>query len=326
MVTNYLFSSWDTNADFTISSPTTFTAQYTSETYEDYVVTFNDLADNKLASAGASKNGTATYPTSYKEIVDMCYSYDAENVTMFVGWDKSLDNVTSSMTVTAQTKTISRKQNGEYPQADVNDWELCSKLDNLTTADAQGYYEYNGEKYYEFSERRYKKVEPIKWRYMSDKGNGVKEFIADGALDRRSWNESDEDYEDGSHANNYAKSDIREWLNNEFVTRAFYYDQSLVQTAVVDNSSETTDGSGGEYACEDTTDMAYLPSYSQIMNHENGFVSADTLTDEDGDVLGWWTRSPGLSPSSAIAKYRGTQNNGLGIKTGIRPCIRLKIS
>ena len=80
-------------------------------------------------------------------------------------------------------------------------------------------------------------------------------------------------YVDGkrAYANNYKYSDLRQWLTNDFYNSAFALDDSLVQTTLVDNSASTTSSSSNSYACENTEDKVFLPSYKDYSNSSYGF-------------------------------------------------------
>ena len=340
-VTEYTFSAWDKSTSG-ITAPTTFTATYTSKTYEGYIVTFNDPSGRELAKSPVATGENAAYHGAMAEVVDACYSYDSANVTMFVGWSDTLENIAAAKTVTAVTKTISRRQNGEYGQTAVADPDLIAELDKVASPNAQGYYEYGGERYSRTAaiDNRYlwtwRKVEPIKWRYLRETTDGVAEFMSEKVLMTHVWNSSSSDYEDGTHANNYAKSDIRTWLNGDFLEQAFYYDDSLVQKVTVDNSPSTTGYSSNQYACGNTSDRIYLPSVEDLTNTAYGFSYGQYTSDAnrigydvDGNAQWWWTRSPG-SDSSDYARYvysGGVVTSGLVYFTyGVRPCVQLKIS
>ena len=331
-VTEYTFNSWDKPTSG-ITAPTTFKANYTSKTYAGYIVTFNDVGGDVIAKAPVATGATAVYPENPKDLVDKYYSYDSTNVTMFVGWDSSLENVTSAKTVTAKTKTISRHKNGEYPQTKVTDSAIITELDSLTSADVdtQGYYEYGGEKYAK-EYNCWRKVEPIKWRYLRNTIDDVAEFMSEKVLTSHVWNGTSSDYNDGSHANNYAKSDIRKWLNGDFMDQVFHYDRSLVKEVTVDNSASTTGPFTNEYVCNNTTDYIYLPSYQDVKNESYGFYShADRIAyDVDGDTTYWWTRSPSPNYSHGASGvdsdgYVNRDYNVL-IFRGVRPSLQLSVA
>ena len=80
-------------------------------------------------------------------------------------------------------------------------------------------------------------------------------------------------------SNNYANSEIRAWLNNDFYNSAFITAQkALVQNTLVDNSAETTASTSNPYCCENTNDNIFLLSYQDILSEEYGF---STYTSSD---------------------------------------------
>ena len=290
-ITEYTFKGWDKSVS-SIQSPMTFTAQYNVNNYVGYVVTFTDENDEVLLSKGVKEGGDAIYPY-IQELVDKYYKYDDNNVTMFTGWQTSPYNITATTTLKVRTSTIPRRQSGEYPQTKVTDDELIRKLRGLTNTDVQGYYSYNGVKY-EKSGSDFRVVEPIKWRYLEQYDDGSIKVMASNALAQRCWNNTTSQHEDGSYANNYAKSDIRKWLNNEFLEQAFYYDDSLIQETVVDNSAKSTGYSSNPYACQDTTDKVFLLSYEEATSARYNLDTYESRKRTyDGASCWRWRRSPG---------------------------------
>ena len=327
-ITRYTFAGWDKSL-YRIQDDTVFTAKYEESTY--YTVDFLDKDGNKLTSAEVKKGESADYSKFLSKAVDACYSYDSNNVTMFVGWSGSLDDITSPKEVTVLTKTISREQNGEYPQTKVSDSSLISALSALSEKDSQGYYQYEGERYAKV-DGTWRKVEPIKWRYLRSVSAGVCEFISEKILAFHGWNKSTSDREDGTHANNYAKSEVRGWLNEDFLNQAFYGDQSLLLTPEVDNTAASTNDSSNAYVCENTSDKIYLPSYQDVNNASYGFSSQDDRIayDSDGDASYWWTRSPWAGSSeefvSCITPIGYLRGSSSSYSDGIRPCVQFSIA
>lgn len=290
-VVSYSFKGWD--KDLTgITTPTTFTATYDSTSYAGYRVEFRNKDGSEIYHTYTKKGGNAI--CSYKRIKDLIsssYSYDSENVTMFAGWNQSTSDVQSDLVLIDNIATISRKQNGEYPQTQVEDDKLISKLNSITQTDAQGYVSYGGEKYKWDKDGYWRKVEPIQWRYLSQDGDNV-QFVSEKVLDRHVWNKTY--HENGIYWNNYKYSDIRKWLNSDFLKQAFYYDSSLVQTVNVDNSAESTGKSSNPFACEDTQDKVYLLSYKDICNEDYGFTDTASRIayDANGNAQDYLLRSP----------------------------------
>ncbi|MDE5562102.1 MAG: hypothetical protein K2J01_00870 [Clostridiales bacterium] len=225
---------------------------------------------------------------------------------------------------------------GEYPQT--------IKAANVTvggTADADGYYTgSDGAKYakvtatpyfmYTWSNVKFSndenviagtdyffKVEPIKWRVL-EKKDGKTLLLCDTIIDSGVYHNSQDSREIGGttvYASNYMHSDIRAWLNGTFYAKAFSSaQQQNIQLTTVNNSAATTCKSENSYACENTQDKIFLPSYKEIHNSAYGFVSAGGDADESRMMLVsdyaratgawmsdayawfgrgmWWTRSP----------------------------------
>ena len=121
-----------------ITEPTTIKATYSVNAFIGYKVTFEDKDSTVLYSYYCKKGTTAVYP------FDEPFSYDQDNVYLFSGWNKSLENISSDLQVTAEYITVNRKQNGEYPQTVITDENLIDKLKNISSTNSKGYIEYNG--------------------------------------------------------------------------------------------------------------------------------------------------------------------------------------
>ena len=149
---------------------------------------------------------------------------------------------------------------------------------------------------------RYFRVEPIKWRVLTDNYSGKKLLLAEEILTANvpyyDYNSSSNTRTIGSdtdiYPNNYKYSQIRAYLNG----LDYYYDtsstettkktdytgkgflqtaftqsaQALIAETVVDNSKETTGNVEStykpEYACENTTDKIFLLSSSELNKRE----------------------------------------------------------
>ena len=154
---------------------------------------------------------------------------------------------------------------------------------------------------------RYFKVEPIKWRVLTDNYSGKKLLLAEEILTANvpyyDYNSSSNKRTVGSETkispNNYKYSQIRAYLNGldyyydtsstettiktdytgkGFLQTAFTQDaQALIAETVVDNRKETTGYSEStyavKYACENTTDKIFLLSESEVINSDYGFES-----------------------------------------------------
>ncbi len=176
---------------------------------------------------------------------------------------------------------------GLYPQTRVSDETLISSLNDLTEAESNGWYLYEGAYYankianpystsYAFSDgtkitkgtKYWFKCEPIEWNILSS-SDGTCSLVSSALLDAHGFNSSSSSRTiDGKtiYSNNYEYSDIRSWLNGDFYNIAFALNDTNIQTVTVDNSAATTDSSTNGYACSDTEDKVYLLSYQDYRN------------------------------------------------------------
>ena len=249
---------------------------------------------------------------------------------------------------------------GEYPQTiKSNDVTVTS------TTDSRGYYLGSDGAYYAkvtatpcksectFSTGEtvtegnvyYFKVEPIRWRILSEEGNTAfllcDSIIANRAFEVYSYN-------------NYAESDIRAWLNAQFYNTAFNaLQKEIINTVLVDNSANSTALATNPYACENTNDKVFLLSNSEAMNSAYGFISnyeCDTARimktsdfsrasgawmdtyDEEHYGNGWW-RLRSLNPFSGGLAY-GVSGGGENISSysinatvgGVVPALQIRLN
>lgn len=216
---------------------------------------------------------------------------------------------------------------GLYPQTNVNDETLVAALNELTTPESNGWYLYEGEYYAKLSASphasSYKfdngvtivsgitywfKCEPITWNVLNN-NNGEYYIVSSLLLDAHCYyNSKSSRTIDGQtvYANNYKYSDIRTWLNNDFYNSAFALGNSHIQTATVDNSASTTDSSSNRYACANTEDKVFLPSYKDYINSSYGFSTSTGLTDTRYCKTTDWARARGAYYSiNASYLYNG---------------------
>ena len=340
-ITEYSFVGWDKSLS-NISEPTTFTAQYSPRAFTGYKVTFLEADGSELYSYYCEQGEDAIYP------YDLPFSYDSKDVTLFTGWDGSIKNIQSETTVRATHKTISRKQNGEYPQTKVRDEELEMNIVLYGTTDSQGYLVYEGERYEDVSNPYGHgglfKVEPIRWRFLASEDEGVL-LMSEHMLDCHLYNEDYPEMDErGNYANNYKASEIRAWLNDEFLDKAFYYDDSLINTTTVDNSAESTGYPENLYSCETTKDKIFLLSYAESTNATYGFRNlydrnckatdyavAKGVYDPEYRFQMWWTRSPSNRKTNLVRVaddpddeyYDTAKVSAVGM--GVRPALHLDL-
>lgn len=271
--------------------------------------------------------------SSYTELIskDLSYSFTmpAEEVQLYARFLTTAEDKQEQWdikhgvipTMSDNQKTI---QYGLYPQTNINDNELISKLNELDTPEENGWYLYEDEYYaktvatpyrsnYAFhngtsiisGETYWFKCEPITWNILSNE-DGVYYLLSSLLLDSHRYNEFYYGIKDGHYANNYKCSEIREWLNDDFYNTAFNLNDSHILITTVDNSAATTERPINPFACEDTEDKIFFPSYADYVNPSYGFTydarRCCSTTDwarakgiyyyiDDG-YAHYWTRSP----------------------------------
>lgn len=321
-ITDYTFSGWDKSLG-NVQGPMTFTAQYRSTSFTGYKVTFKNNAGNTLYSHYYEAGKTVKYPFAQP------WSYDEKNVHLFAGWSGSLKNLSKEMDVTAITKTITREQNGEYPQAQVTDKSLILILSQITRTDSQGYVAYDGTKYVE-KYGDYYQVEPIQWRWLGTKDGGKPMYVSEKCLDLQSYDLGHHSYDDRN--NSYKNSSIRKWLNGDFLDKAFS-DDSLIATTEVDNSAASTGEDANPYVCENTNDRIFLLSWQEMLN-EDYFADNESRICYGTEYYGtgaqrFWTRSPGSFYSYitwSVSSRGNLDDYDVGINFGIRPALCFDLS
>ena len=249
---------------------------------------------------------------------------------------------------------------GLYPQTHVSDSATIAELNKLTTVESNGWYLYNDEYYTKITITEYDphfifddgtaiesgatywfKCEPIEWKILTSNSRTYS-LVSTVLLDAHRY---------ASSSNNYKDSEIRSWLNNEFLNSAFGLDSSLIQTTTVDNSASTTDNITNKYTCVNTEDKIYLLSYKDYLNADYGFSTSSSFTttreckatdyaranriqyiitfDEINNKSDYWTRSPSSHDSGCawLVGYFGSLDYYFVGFTyyGVRPALTIKI-
>ncbi len=195
------------------------------------------------------------------------------------------------------------------------------------------------------------KYEPIEWRVIDpDTGMVISEtildaqaynnyvFCRDGALyDDMSifWGNSSKTY----HANNYAKSSMREWLNDDFYNMAFSIEQqNIIETTELENLNCVSKNTS-----ETTYDKIYLPSLNEWENKiytinpdiaggqpGSDYAKCQGLTKHYDDVnFRWRLRTAGKTTYSTCVAYTEQSvavSSGILSSfsaSGIRPALNL---
>lgn len=261
---------------------------------------------------------------------------------------------------------------GSYPQTYVNDEATINNLKTLQNAnDNRAILEYdeNGdgvkEKFMALETNRevksisngdiikpginYFRFEPISWMILSD-NNGEKKLFSEHVLDASPFEAEGYDYFDAENGINvrryddYSKSDIREFVTNDFYNIAFSEsEKSQILTTFVDNSEAVYGYEEVKYTCEDTYDKVYLISYIESRSdflYDYGLKGAKatdfsaclniadfSYNASDYGTVSYRTRNGGLYSGESAYRIYGTSGAGVLCTTniGIRPAINISL-
>ena len=261
---------------------------------------------------------------------------------------------------------------GSYPQTYVNDEATINNLKTLENAnDNRAILEYdeNGdgvkEKFMALETDRevksisngdiikpginYFRFEPISWMILSD-NNGEKKLFSEHVLDASPFEAEGYDYFDAENGINvrryddYSKSDIREFVTNDFYNIAFSEsEKSQILTTFVDNSEAVYGYEEVKYTCEDTYDKVYLISYIESRSdfiYDYGLKGAKatdfsaclniadfSYNASDYGTVSYRTRNGGLYSGESAYRIYGTSGAGVLCTTniGIRPAINISL-
>lgn len=278
--------------------------------------------------------------------------------------DSSSSSSESSSSSSSSTTSTSEEQQssgeivyfGYYPQSYVSDAATIEALNQLTSTNAAGYFEYQDEYYYKETavvceigqsaayyfdddtkiingQDYWFKCEPIEWEVKSETDTSLT-LLSTKLIDSQIWHTS--------AVNNYKNSHIRSWLNNEFYTMAFSLTPGVLDTEV-DNSVESTGATTNHYVCENTIDKVFLPSAKEMLygvmsyevdNDRKRYATEfnrirKTILKADGTGH-YWTRSPSYADETCVLTvgyYGEFQENTAAYATrgncSIRPMIRI---
>ncbi len=309
--------------------------------------------NSRIAKAVKTEGGKTKIYTFSDTAVDITLPTNAHtHISSAPGTlDLNSPSVNFKFTCSDCNKTVSRQRRdadtfssilyGYYPQTHVSDAATIGKLENLT-AESNGWYLLEGTYYakavrneyhydYKFDDGtqimgatgtyHWFSVDPIEWDVLSS-GGGQYSLVSKLLLDMHTY--SDAESSDQSPSNNYENSDIRSWLNGEFLTKAFAKDDSYLSMVRVNNSRDTTANTDYNfYACDNTPEKVYLLSYQDYTNAayfadakarqcktsdwaRNNHAKCNT---EDNYAGTYWTRSP-YSLSHNLVSYIDGSNGG----------------
>ena len=147
------------------------------------------------------------------------------------------------------------------------------------------------------------KFEPITW-VVIDPSTGF--CMSQSVIDSQAFNNyvlkwGADYYGDPDHSNksnNYAGSDIRDWLNNDFYRDYFTpEEQQQIIESTSDNSSLNS-GGDGRYEVPQTQDKIFLPSLHDIVSVDDGFAEKAITPDAARRKKGSdYAKCQGLYPS-----------------------------
>ena len=240
----------------------------------------------------AGTDGTAGTSATYVEFGD---------------WPQSVLPSDSTVTVD-ETVSVKMGANKYYLGSDGNYYAKCAEKAWNTGAEYK--YHDGTQAGTSGTTKRYFKVEPIKWRVLTDNYSGKKLLLAENILTanvpyyiyKSDANKRTVGSDTNIYPNNYKYSQIRAYLNGldyyydltskdttkktdytgeGFLQTAFTQNaQGLIAETVVDNRKETTGYStstyAADYACENTTDKIFLLSESEVINSNYGFAAYDS--------------------------------------------------
>ena len=247
---------------------------------------------------------------------------DLGDVTLYAKWGEPVSQAQTKQYVRVDENNKMDEQGeyilfGCYPQtiksSDVTVGDVADEDGYYLGSDGERYAKVVADPYgsgYTFSDGSkvtsgntyYFKVEPIRWRILSE-SDGSAFILADGIIANHYYHHTNSSTTiDGEtvYANNYKHSDIRAWLNGEFLNSAFgEVAQSLIETTEVDNSVYSTGYSSNEYACENTFDKVFLLGCREVVTVQMMVSDYARSTGANmytsGRYFGcgeWWLRSP----------------------------------
>ena len=206
---------------------------------------------------------------------------------------------------------------GLYPQKRVSDSSVVSALNSISEPESNGYYLYQDVYYaktvakpnkpdYVFDDGTtivsgttyWFECKPITWKVLSET-DGTYYVLSDVSLDAHRY---------AASSNNYANSEIRAWLNGEFLGSAFALDDSAIQTTTVDNSAATTSSTSNPYVCENTQDKVFLPSYKDYINSSYGFSTSTGGSNTRYAKASDWARARGAYYYTSSDSYQYNSN------------------
>ena len=320
------------------------------------------VLENLLGATNASYITAEGAPTSDATIgkivvfVNAIHTHKWNNGTCLGCGEICEHNIVDGICDNCGFNTIYKRENdiiyfGEYPQTIKNRYVTVSD-----TPDSRGYYLGSDNEYYarvvatpyesgySFStdasitsgDEYYFKVEPIKWRIISE-NNGTAVLLCESIIARSRYDDL---------SNNYAESEIRTWLNDAFYNMAFNkLEKGLIKATIVDNSVASTGYSENANICKNTEDNIYLLSHieasaidkslraktvSDYARASGAWISTSYLEAHNGNGL-WMLRTPNDTYTHFISEcnYNGDiSDGGTNVSSklfGVAPALTIRL-
>ncbi len=258
---------------------------------------------------------------------------------------KQEDEIRKKEEIKHQQEELKRKQEElKRKQEELNRQKLLNNNNksNVSSIKIEGKYAYFGS----YPQGRNGEVKPIKWRILSQTDDELF-LLSEYILDAKRFD---------NKRNNYANSEIRKWLNNEFYNKAFNEEEkSMILTTEVDNSARSTNPNNdakyfndgiNEYACNNTQDKIFLLSQQEVTNSAYGFdedtEAEDSVRQKQGTEYAknahncfsdWWLRSPDYEYidsyyAQSVHDY-GKASDAYSVEytdNGVSPALKIKLS
>lgn len=271
---------------------------------------------------------------------------------------------------------------GYYPQTEIKDDNIIKALKKIETVNDRGYIEYNGHEYlkyevvynhkyaqegqntddvFEFGTGykpgtiHYFLVQPIAWKVLkSDPTTNTYFLQTEMIIDSRSFHYTNDTYQvDGKtyFATNYEHSEIRNWLNSEFIDLCFTDEEKAFIQETINKNEPVENYITSDLDFSDTTDYFFLLSYQEVISTEYGFLNGGlcdstrfatatdlsnakglikhTVNGKDSSI--WLTRNSYEADRFAInyVGYDGFATNDFypdADNVGIRPCCTITLN
>ena len=270
---------------------------------------------------------------------------------------------------------------GYYPQTEIKDEKIIKALKAIKTTNERGYIEYEGHEFLEYKVVRNHKyvsdaqntdeiyengtgykpgtthyflVQPIAWKVLYHDTEKNTYFLqTEMIIDSRAYHSNSDSINiDGVtyYATNYEHSEIRKWLNEDFIDLCFTEEEkAFLQETLNDNEPKEDGYNHLKIPNDQTTDLCFLLGlkdagdmkynfYNGLVCDKSRFATATDLSNAKGLIKHvitgkttsiWMTRTTN-EPNRYMINYIGY--DGLGVNdfycdasnVGIRPCITVK--